>query len=649
MATKIDKEVLIKHHFWILAGVFLLMVLIPLFVLWSSVGTTIAKEAEELESSKKTVQGITNPRNPQHIAAITKRDEVIAARKNQVWKEAWDAQKDVFTFPEAQKAVFQNLYFGDPIDRFDADRFALETGYVSQLAEVVYTVQPILPGINDQGVVQFARHWNDILRLPTKFLSVPPTRDDIWLAQEDLWVKRELLRAVRDANDTLARFRDTTVPPAPPAPPKKEEKKDEKKEGDEAGADAEKKPAPKPAPKPVVAQGRGGDPNHRIYRNADWEVDIRLTKNKAGETVLVGKVKNIAKKRIPAGVDFKVFLTSSTGADAPSALVRFDREPMAIGEVADLPETKVKAQLAREGIFGLEQVLTWKTAPVKRIDQLVMGYPSARTIARTLKPPRWIAQATAAADGAGAATTDASPTANVGTPDGAGGPGGSGKFGGMMSQGALGGGDGGTTKNGMVINRYFDTNDQVRHFPVALVLVIDEENIPQVLSAVANSKLRVQITQCHWQHSRAKLTPPSADSPAASPGFSGAPRMAAGGPGGQFTGSSDGAGGPGGGMGRAGGGANQGQMSARFGSTVPGLGNLGKGMGTGSVANVSAVTPRFNLSTTSGLTGALEEEDDLNLVEISIYGIGALYEKFPPKPASATPAEGTTPTTTPAP
>ena len=66
------------------------------------------------------------------------------------------------------------------------------------------------------------------------------------------------------------------------------------------------------------------------------------------------------------------------------------------------------------------------------------------------------------------------------------------------------------TLNGLIINRYTDVSDQVRHMPVAMVVVVDEEHLPELLAAFVNSKLRIQITQYHWQHCREPMNPRNA-------------------------------------------------------------------------------------------------------------------------------------------
>ena len=63
----------------------------------------------------------------------------------------------------------------------------------------------------------------------------------------------------------------------------------------------------------------------------------------------------------------------------------------------------------------------------------------------------------------------------------------------MMAGGPGGPGAGSTaspqTKNGLILNRYIDTNEQVRHMPVGMVVIADDEHLAgAALSAFTNSR-----------------------------------------------------------------------------------------------------------------------------------------------------------------
>jgi len=192
-------------------------------------------------------------------------------------------------------------------------------------------------------------------------------------------------------------------------------------------------------------------------------------------------------------------------------------------------------------------------------------------------------------------------------------------MGGMM--GSFGGGQTQQTKNGLELNRYTDPEDKlanrlnpVRHMPVAMVVIMDEDQIHEFLGAFANSRLRIQTLQCHWHHTREKIKPggESTSTASAEKGKAGSSRVSN-----KFlnTGPELGMGmggmnpmNRGGIMGRMAGGMKGGGMMMP--GNFPGMGNVPGG-------------------------GEEEEEAETSLVEVAVYGLASLYSKFPPKPEAA--------------
>src|SRR5207302_8076280 len=99
MAASLDKDTLVKHSFWILAGCYVVLVLACLTVLATSVSDTVRKEEEELKTAEKLVTSISDPKNDAWEAAFKKQDEFVKGKKDKVWKEAWETQKDMMTWP----------------------------------------------------------------------------------------------------------------------------------------------------------------------------------------------------------------------------------------------------------------------------------------------------------------------------------------------------------------------------------------------------------------------------------------------------------------------------------------------------------------------------------------------------------------------
>jgi hypothetical protein len=234
----------------------------------------------------------------------------------------------------------------------------------------------------------------------------------------------------------------------------------------------------------------------------------------------------------------------------------------------------------------------------------------------------------------------------------------------MMGGGMMGGG---MDMGPLRLNRYVDVTAQVRRLPVAMVVTVDQAHIQDFLTAFANSRLRIQTTQVHWQHSYEPIKPGSyefgteggammagpggggdADRPGGMvPGVGPAGMGGAGvrGPGAGMAGLGPGGMMPGGMMpgGMMPGGMRGGSMpSVGEGSAMGGrMGGAGRMMAGGAYRGMNlgmmpgdtdfAGMPGYGMMGGMGYPQEGELET-FNLVELTVYGIASLYERYPPKP-----------------
>ncbi|MCC6419069.1 MAG: hypothetical protein IT429_12615 [Gemmataceae bacterium] len=267
--------------------------------------------------------------------------------------------------------------------------------------------------------------------------------DGVWIAQEDLWIQRELFRLVKKANDYVANF--------------------------EPVKDAKGKAIP------------------GVFRNPYWQMELSLK-----DTKVHAKITNLLDRVQRLDPRFMVQVQK----DAPLVLLdRFDGEPLQPkGSKKDTFEQTfdLKGGYRPEGLFAVRQVLTWETAAIKRIDQIAIGTAagdgwaqSHRTSVKLLKPLKELPAA--APD---ASTTGEMPMGEAPGPGPMGGglPGGPGGVGGPQ-RGAI------LTPNGLVRNRYADVTPQARRVPVGLALIVDQMHVARVQTAFADSPLRFLTTQ----------------------------------------------------------------------------------------------------------------------------------------------------------
>jgi hypothetical protein len=182
-------------------------------------------------------------------------------------------------------------------------------------------------------------------------------------------------------------------------------------------------------------------------------------------------------------------------------------------------------------------------------------------------------------------------------------------------------------------NRYVTVTGQVRRMPVAVVLLVDQMFMQDALVAYANSPLRFQITQYHWKRFRGSISSfAQGDGGAVAP-----PPGLEGGTGGEYGPGGEGLPGGEGGTPDAGSGGEpsfllgSGGGEAGFGGE-PGPGGLPGGESFGPFGSGG-----FGGGYGFGYgTGVADGQVTSGLVELSIYGIVTLYEKYEDQPAAPT-------------
>jgi hypothetical protein len=564
---KMDKENFIKYHFWYMLGLLVPLIFLALIMLWTGTAGAISAKQAEIEKSKTTLGGVVKgeARNQKWTDALKKKLEAITGQESKNWKAAWEPQADIMTWPPGDLSEkMKGAYFGDPIEAPLRREYPKEEQYASQIDPIIEIVQPV--NSRGEGAVQCGGTgtWPTFLRTADWSSDPTPSAEEIWLAQEDLWVQRELLRVVRETNDSVARLRKLDNPP----------------KIDKAQQEID----------------------HQVFANPTWRIEVAL-QGEVPKLRLRWQATNVSKQRQVLGINFTVAFRGTKATDT----LFLDGEPLGPNQSTDPKDRPLGGQLEidrPEGVESVTQVFDWRTVPVKRIDQIALGHHSQRLQSRGLKSAPVFTKTADAKAGAAPApgAPPSGPRGKAPPAAGGAGPQNSADF----------------TEAGLARDRYMELpTAYVRRMPVALELVVDQTSIQDVLTAMANSKLRVQIAQWHWVRFYGDIKPkietivaqdgevkPPAAAPPAATGI---------GPGGLF-------GGLGGGRFRA----------PQLGRQAPSVGGRAGG------------------STARGPRPAMEEQE-WQLVELSVYGVASLYERYPPRSPQeleAMKAAGTKPTAT---
>ncbi|MCI0637765.1 MAG: hypothetical protein L0Y72_22105 [Gemmataceae bacterium] len=661
---KVDKEVLLKHKFWVALGVTVPLALVALFVLLTAVSADIDSRRKQLKDQHDQFKSITDPATPAIIEEERVKADDEKVKETVVHRKAYAAQAGLFRWPEAieNEFDFQNGYFAYDIKAVrkkdpdpagvdppkNEDRlvhgvivdvrkdFILVKGYDNkdykfrriprpkisisgdetkdnqdfrelmpkdkvtvlyddgkyfndaltdseqgvyvspgvyhnQIKSILEQVEPM--NGKGEGVVQLRGWFYELDRegkviLPMSrmpFLNFLPGNgwehidldisQEAWIAQEDLWIQKEIYRLVRLANDYVSRF--------------------ESKHG-----------------------GKGPEDKSTFHTFSNPYLELKL--QWPGGNVLNVKLKNLQNRRQKLDLNLRVHFHKDKLNPEIVPIGGEPLNPAGIEGSEITKQIKLSDNALRTGIYSVEQVLTWETAAVKRIDQICIG--TMGDISHSHRTFPLGVQTLVKEDIPADAGND--PKAQAGLPPGGaplmpklgvvGGPGG-----GLPGMGVGMGQGNALTKHGFVKDRYLEVTPQARRLPVAVSLIVEQEHVDRVQTAFNNSVLRFLTTQVLVNRYPSSMRPHlvgQGSSGYLDPGGigEGGLRMPAG--------------------------LMPPQMPGAFGG-FPG-GDVAGGVQPGGFPASGQFNP-FGITTTAA--------DDMETnVEVVLYGIVTLYERFPP-------------------
>ena len=625
MAAKFDAQMVKKHLFWILLGVAALFELVLMLMLpFMDPG---AKDRKDYEDTFKTSKGLTSGfKNKDFLPAWEARKTEYEGEKNRTWAKAWEPQggdslKTIYYSPPgmkqlvyptddiagAQRTDYKNKYYSSQFPVFETElKFPIYKDFDKKpdAWRVLQGPTPIdfgagsggqggsdggdggpkgkggmgamgaMPGMGGMGKGASGAGAAPGAKGPglralleeRGTFKLDPTREEIWILQEDLSVRREVVRLFREALAEIGAMR------------------------------------------PVPASS--GDPKNAIVlANPYWKV--KLVPAGLGRIDQASSLENVHAQHRPMALYDKTagwstrFAIVQPGAGNSQPLyqeIKLEGDPVMYQQARSFKDFQQfnigTIDLTKP--FAMVQLFDPGNSPIQRIEKVALGGmgQSHRTMefelkARSTLPaekPEESADAAAGGGGGGAGMM-------MGGMGGMASPGAEG-MGGMGGMGGGGAAKGDLTNNNQVDRaRYIVANELCRHLPLGIRVVVDQAEVPTVLTAVANSRMRMQITQVDWAHQ---------------PGGPGG--QMAGGPGSGMAGGPGGAqpGGPGGGMGARPGGF---PGAPGGGNTLPGGGPGGNSEG----GSGGAASPAVQTS---------------QMVDLAVYAIASLYERYPPKPAS---------------
>jgi hypothetical protein len=205
---KLDKETLLKNRFWVGLILFAPLWLLVLLVLAGSVSGTIEEKRKKVDGALKAFGSMPPPKSPEYFQKLAELEAEVAKHEDAVWKGVWVGQKGLRFWPGSATAPLDrklaDAAFFTPVSYQDRQEFRNGL-YESQFKQDGPYGPPLAQQFRD--LVQpayFAGGWAAVVR-PPQWKLIPST-EECWLAQEDLWVKYQLLKDLRAALDKAAEF-----------------------------------------------------------------------------------------------------------------------------------------------------------------------------------------------------------------------------------------------------------------------------------------------------------------------------------------------------------------------------------------------------------------------------------------------------------
>lgn len=412
MAKKFDSEVLLKQRFWILLGVLVPLVAAVMIVMWRTMPDEINKKIGAINGARGVIGGAKNGNmNKNWLPLLDKRKTEALAKKNEIWEKAWSSQKEFLTdwpaeMPENMKdKPIWSDFSEESREKYPADLYRLQINEIPKLPQ---------PEGAREEVVQFKDGWEKIVDL-TSFSSQQPESEEIWLAQEDLWFQKEVLRLIREANELAGTLK--RVEPRTP-----EEKN-----------------------------------SSGTFANAVWRMSVKI-QSMPGKIVLNGKLTNVSPWRQTLGLRFRIHSGAAAQGGFAPEVVPVEGEPLLPGESCSFSGN---LRVLPEPVERVTELFNWRNAPIKRIDGLRMQAHASK---------------------------------NASVP--------------LRMNGVISKGEAKTTASGLTRERYIEIAGPVRRIPFGVALIVEQQYLQDILSAFANSRLRIVLTQVNWQHFRDLIRPP---------------------------------------------------------------------------------------------------------------------------------------------
>ncbi|MFO0944841.1 MAG: hypothetical protein U1D30_02675 [Planctomycetota bacterium] len=201
-----------KHRFWFSLGLALLLALYTYPSGAQRLVVAANQRRMQLDNVyngiKSFVGGAEHPNQEAIDAATAKKDE-LAKTIDGVWEKIYAEQQKLMTWPKEVAELFAQRPFGSDLsDRENRFLIVYQRAFPAQLDEIYYELDP-LEQTDEGNVVGVIEADKSVLH--GAVWTRTPLSMEAWQAQEELWIQRAILKAIRKANEGAKNWREASI------------------------------------------------------------------------------------------------------------------------------------------------------------------------------------------------------------------------------------------------------------------------------------------------------------------------------------------------------------------------------------------------------------------------------------------------------
>lgn len=198
---------ILAHKFWIILFIALLLPVIG----WSMATGSLAKEIDErksaIDKAFTDAQVSPNPPNQTWSTALKEINKNKEKYIDQSHKYLWDKQKEEFVWPADIAPYMKDTPYRGEISRIPLDHY--RSAYKLEIMRIHKLANPFSL-VDGTGTVDL--DINVIPHVPiNKWLTAPPVPEEMWDAQEDVWLVTSILEAIARVNKGAANISEAPV------------------------------------------------------------------------------------------------------------------------------------------------------------------------------------------------------------------------------------------------------------------------------------------------------------------------------------------------------------------------------------------------------------------------------------------------------